>query len=57
MLSPDLEEKRINYSEEIIDYMKKLWAVSFTDDNLFKIQQKVDYSDGESAPWQPCSGR
>ena len=51
ILKPDLEKERINYSEEVIDYTEKLRDFSFTDDDLFKIQQNVDYSDGEFAPW------
>ncbi len=53
VLKPDLEEEPLRYSAEVIDYTKKLRDVSFTEDDLFTIQQNVDYGVGESAPWYP----
>ena len=53
ILKPDLEKEPLRYREEVIDYTKKLRDVSFTEDDLFKIQQDVDYGEGESAPWYP----
>ena len=53
ILKPDLEKEPLHYSEEVMDYTKKLRDVSFTEDDLFKIQEDVDYSEGESARWYP----
>ena len=50
-----MEKEPIRYSEEVIEYTKKLRDVSFTEDDLFKIQQDVDYSEGEGAQWYPKS--
>ena len=55
VLKPELEEEPIHYSPEAIEYTQKLRDVSFTEDNLFKIQQDVDYSKGKSGPWYPKS--
>jgi len=55
VLKPELEEEPIHYSPEAIEYTQKLRDVSFTEDDLFKIQQDVDYSKGKSGPWYPKS--
>ncbi len=53
VLKPDLVEEPVRYSLETIEYTQKLRNVSFTEDELFKIQQDVDYNEGEFAPWYP----
>ena len=53
VLKPKLEEEPIHYSREAIEYTENLRDVSFTEDDLFKIQQDVDYGEGKSGPWYP----
>jgi len=54
-LKPDLEEEPILYSPEKLEYTEKLRDISFTEDDLYKIQEDVDYSEGESGSWYPKS--
>ena len=55
VLKPDLEEEPIYYSPEEIEFTENSRDVSFTEDEVFQIQENVDYSEGESAPWYPKS--
>ena len=55
ILKPDLEEEPIRYSPEKIEYTEKLRDISFTEDDLYQIQEEVDYSEGESGSWYPKS--
>ena len=55
VLKPDLEEEPIYYSPEEIELTENSRDVSFTEDEVFKIHQDVDYSEGESAHWYPKS--
>ena len=55
ILKPELEVEPIHYSEEEINKTETSRDISFTDDDLFKIQQDVDYSKRESGSWFPRS--
>jgi len=55
VLKPDLEEEPIYYSPEEIEFMEKSRDVSFTEDEVFQIQENVDYSEGKSGRWYPKS--
>lgn len=51
ILKPELEVEPIHYSEEEINKTEMSRDISFTEDDLFKIQQDVDYSERESGSW------
>ena len=55
VLKPDLEEEPIYYSPEEIEFTENSRDVSFTEDEVFKIQEDVDYSEGKSGRWYPKS--
>ncbi len=55
ILKPDLEEEPIYYDPEEIEFINNSRDVSFTEDDIFQIQQDVDYSEGESSSWYPKS--
>ncbi len=53
ILKPDLEEEPIYYDPEEIEFIENSRDVSFTENDLFKIQLDVDYSEGKTASWYP----
>ena len=55
ILKPELEEEPIYYDPEEIEFLENSRDVSFTENDLFQIQQDVDYSVGESGSWYPKS--
>ena len=55
VLKPDLEEEPIYYSPEEIEFTENSRDVSFTEDEVFQIQEDVDYSEGKSGRWYPKS--
>jgi ABC-type dipeptide/oligopeptide/nickel transport system permease component/ABC-type transport system substrate-binding protein len=55
VLKPDMEEEPIYYSPEEIEFTENSRDVSFTEDEVFKIQEDVDYSEGKSGRWYPKS--
>ncbi len=55
ILKPDLEEEPIYYDPEEIEFINNSRDVSFTENDIFQIQQDVDYSEGESSTWYPKS--
>ena len=55
VLKPELEKEPIYYSPEEIEITENSRDVSFTEDEIFKIQHDVDYSEGKSGRWYPKS--
>ena len=53
VLKPELEDDPIRYSPEVLEYTDELRDVSFTEEDTYKIQRDVDYSEGESGLWFP----
>ena len=53
VLKPELEKEPIYYSPEEIEFTENSRDVSFTEEDTYKVQQDVDYSEGESGRWFP----
>ena len=53
VLKPELEEKPIRYSAEVIEYTEALRDVSFTEEDQYQLQRDVDYREGETGRWYP----
>lgn len=53
VLLPDLQEDPIHYSPEEIKNTEASRDVSFSEEDQYKIQRDVDYSEGESGGWYP----
>ena len=52
-MKPELELEPIHYSPDLLEATKELRDMSFSKEDLFKVQQDVDYSEGESGQWYP----
>ena len=48
VMKPELELEPLYYSPELIEATEELRDVSFGEEDLFKVQHDVDYSEGES---------
>lgn len=53
VMKPELEREPIYYIPEIIESTEKLRDISFSEEDLYKVQHEVDYSEGESGQWFP----
>ncbi len=53
LLKPELLSDPIYYNTEVIETTKILRDISFSDDDLYKVQHNVDYSEGEYGRWYP----
>jgi len=53
VMKPELELEPIVYSPETIKATEELRDNSFSEDDYYKVQHDVDYSEGESGRWFP----
>ncbi len=53
VMKPELELEPIVYSPELIEATEELRDNSFSEEDLYKVQHDVDYSEGESGKWYP----
>ena len=53
LMKPELECEPIYYSPETIAATEELRDISFGEEDIYKVQHDVDYSEGESGSWYP----
>ena len=53
LMKPELEREPLYYSPETIEATEKLRDISFSKEDIYKVQHDVDYSEGESGKWYP----
>ena len=53
LMKPELEREPIYYSPETIEATEELRDISFGEEDIYKVQHDVDYSEGESGSWYP----
>ncbi len=53
VMKPELELEPIVYSPELIEAAEELRDNSFNEEDLYKVQHDVDYSEGDSGKWYP----
>ncbi len=53
LMKPELEREPIHYSPEYIEATEELRDISFGEEDVYKVQHDVDYSEGESGSWYP----
>ena len=52
-MKPELEREPLYYSPETIEATEELRDISFSEEDIYKVQHDVDYSEGESGKWYP----